>query len=72
MRKRECTSIVIVYSLVSESRLDTSSTMMPPPSTVSIVRASRLGVSASKSCVAAGRGAREQRGARGALGGASN
>lgn len=29
--------------------LDSSSTTMPPPSTVSTVRASRLGVSASKS-----------------------
>lgn len=48
--RRACTSIVRLYSCVSELMLLSSSTMMPPPSTVSIVRASRFGVSASKSC----------------------
>mmetsp|Transcript_6734 Transcript_6734/g.27868 ORF Transcript_6734/g.27868 Transcript_6734/m.27868 type:complete len:206 (+) Transcript_6734:479-1096(+) len=46
---RECTSIVMVYSCDRLSMFDSSSTIMPPPSTVSTVRASRFGVSASKS-----------------------
>lgn len=48
--KRECTSMVRWYSCVNDVRVDSSNTMMPPPSTVSIVRASKFGVSASKSC----------------------
>ena len=42
--------MVRVKSCVRELMELSSSTMTPPPSTVSIVRASRLGVSASKSC----------------------
>jgi len=38
-----------VYKLVSEDRERKSKTINPPPSTVSIVLASRLGVNASKS-----------------------
>ena len=42
--------MVSVYRSRREDRLLSSRTTMPPPSTVSMVRASRLGVSASKSC----------------------
>ena len=48
---REWMSIVSVKSCVSERNVLTSSTTAPPPSTVSIVRASRLGVMPSKSYV---------------------
>ena len=44
-------SMVSVYRSRSEDRLLSSRTTIPPPSTVSMVRASRLGVSASKSCI---------------------
>ena len=43
------TSIVIVTSCRNEVRVRRSMIMTPPPSTVSTVRASRLGVRASKS-----------------------
>lgn len=44
-------TIVIVYSCLREFTVRSSMTTIPPPSTVSIVLAKRLGVSASKSCV---------------------
>lgn len=40
----------MVYSCFSEVIVRSSKTTTPPPSTVSIVRASKFGVSASKSC----------------------
>ena len=49
VRSRAWTSIDIVYSCVSDSIDRSSSTTIPPPSTVSIVRASTFGVTASKS-----------------------
>lgn len=42
-------TMVIVYSCLSEVIVLSRSTTRPPPSTVSIVRARRLGVIASKS-----------------------
>lgn len=50
VRKRAWLSMVMLNSCVRELRLDSSSTTRPPPSTVSMERASRLGVMASKSC----------------------
>ena len=50
VRKRECTSMAMEYSWRREVSVLMSSTTMPPPSTVSMVRARRLGVSAWKSC----------------------
>mmetsp|Transcript_13210 Transcript_13210/g.33443 ORF Transcript_13210/g.33443 Transcript_13210/m.33443 type:complete len:227 (-) Transcript_13210:343-1023(-) len=50
VRRRAWQSMVRSYSLVREVSVESSITTMPPPSTVSMVRASRLGVSASKSC----------------------
>jgi hypothetical protein len=50
VRRREWTSMVSVYSCVRLLRLLSSRMTNPPPSTVSMVRASRLGVRASKSC----------------------
>lgn len=44
-------TIVIVYSCLREFIVLSSNTTIPPPSTVSIVLAKRLGVTASKSCV---------------------
>lgn len=44
-------TIVIVYSCLREFIVLSSNTTIPPPSTVSIVLAKRLGVMASKSCV---------------------
>ena len=49
VRSRECTSIAIVYSCFRLLTVRRSRTTAPPPSTVSTVRARRLGVSASKS-----------------------
>ena len=46
-RKR---TIAIVYSCLNEDIVFKSRTTIPPPSTVSIVRAKRFGVIASKSC----------------------
>ena len=50
VRKRACASMLIAYSWRSEVMLLRRSTTRPPPSTVSMVRASTLGVTASKSC----------------------
>ena len=50
VRNLAWTSIVMVTSCLREVRVRRSMMMTPPPSTVSTVRASRLGVSASKSC----------------------
>jgi hypothetical protein len=51
-RRRRCggLTIDIVYSCLREFMLLSKMTTIPPPSTVSTVLASRLGVSASKSC----------------------
>mmetsp|Transcript_32835 Transcript_32835/g.74121 ORF Transcript_32835/g.74121 Transcript_32835/m.74121 type:complete len:200 (+) Transcript_32835:754-1353(+) len=49
VRKRSWQSIVIVYSCLREVTVRRRSTTRPPPSTVSTVRARRLGVIASKS-----------------------
>lgn len=46
---RECTSMVSVYSCLSDVIVLSNRTTTPPPSTVSTVRARRLGVRASKS-----------------------
>ena len=46
---RECTSMASVYSCFSDDIVLSNRTTTPPPSTVSMVRAKRLGVSASKS-----------------------
>lgn len=43
-------TMVIVYSCLRDVIVFSSNTISPPPSTVSIVRARRLGVMASKSC----------------------
>ena len=50
VRSLLCTSMVRLKSCVRDCMELRSSTTMPPPSTVSIVLASRLGVNASKSC----------------------
>ena len=42
-------TIVIVYNCLSDAIVFSNITTIPPPSTVSIVLASKLGVSASKS-----------------------
>ena len=42
-------TIVIVYNCLSDAIVFSNITTTPPPSTVSIVLASKLGVSASKS-----------------------
>lgn len=42
--------MVMAYSCLSDDIVFNNNTTSPPPSTVSIVRASRLGVMASKSC----------------------
>lgn len=44
------TSMCIVYNCFRELTFCSKKTMIPPPSTVSIVRANKSGVSASKSC----------------------
>jgi hypothetical protein len=49
-RNRAWTSIASEYSLVSDSIVLSRMHTIPPPSTVSIVRARMLGVTASKSC----------------------
>ena len=43
--------MVRLKSCVREVSVLSNRTTIPPPSTVSMVRASRLGVSASKSCI---------------------
>jgi len=49
-RKDQSHTIVIVYSCLREFMVLSKMTTIPPPSTVSTVLASRLGVIASKSC----------------------
>lgn len=43
-------TMLSVYSCLRLATVRSKITIMPPPSTVSIVRARRLGVTASKSC----------------------
>eukprot|EP00977_Amphora_coffeiformis_P014029 scaffold3823_cov195-Amphora_coffeaeformis.AAC.39 len=50
VRYLECTSILMAYNCLSDLTVRNKNTTNPPPDTVSIVRAKRLGVSASKSC----------------------
>mmetsp|Transcript_1571 Transcript_1571/g.2564 ORF Transcript_1571/g.2564 Transcript_1571/m.2564 type:complete len:212 (-) Transcript_1571:52-687(-) len=50
VRNRACASMDIVYSCWRDTIDLSSITTIPPPSTVSIVRASTFGVTASKSC----------------------
>ena len=44
VRNLECTSIVIVYNFFNESTDSNINTTSPPPSIVSMVRASKFGV----------------------------
>mmetsp|Transcript_6623 Transcript_6623/g.23852 ORF Transcript_6623/g.23852 Transcript_6623/m.23852 type:complete len:228 (+) Transcript_6623:2187-2870(+) len=50
VRSLWCTSMERLYNCVREVSVLSSSTIIPPPSTVSIVLARRLGLIASKSC----------------------